>query len=174
MISLKRWISRSRSCFSDIPTVPTNARDPTLEPYAIMRSLPRSTKQSNVSLATCLIGAKSVQLIARLVWPGPGPSSVPMSWRIVATAKSTRASLPPPAPARNSCPSRGTTSCGGQVLAPCSRLPLRRQSVPRPRSRWPETGSAPGRLSTMTLRAYPGTSLSASWRVTTPATPPDG
>jgi hypothetical protein len=44
MISLKRWISRSRSGVSDISAVPRNARDFTLDPHAIMRSLHRSTK----------------------------------------------------------------------------------------------------------------------------------
>ena len=34
--------------------------------------------------------------------------------------------------------------------------------------------AAPGRLSTMTLRAYPGASLSAIWRLTTSALPPGG
>jgi hypothetical protein len=48
MISLKRWISRLRSCVSDILVVPTNARDLTLELHAIMRSHPLSTKPHRV------------------------------------------------------------------------------------------------------------------------------
>jgi hypothetical protein len=67
MISLKRWISRSRSCVSDIPVIPRNARDPTLEPHANMRSLHRSAKQSNLGLANCRIGTKFMQSIAQVV-----------------------------------------------------------------------------------------------------------
>jgi hypothetical protein len=38
MISLKRRISRSRFCLSNIPALPTTIRDPTLEPRVTIRS----------------------------------------------------------------------------------------------------------------------------------------
>ena len=67
MISLKRWISRSRSCFSDLSAVPKNAQDPTLEPHAIMRPLAWSTKPHRAACPSSrdrLTVTKSVQLIA--------------------------------------------------------------------------------------------------------------
>jgi hypothetical protein len=73
MISLKRWISRSRSCVSDIPVVPRNARDPTLEPHAIMRSPYRSANPHRAVYPrsrNLTHWHKSVQPIARAFRPG--------------------------------------------------------------------------------------------------------